>query len=611
MISDSKNSRTRGTVPRVAATVGLAMLAVFAGGPAMADGPNSLKQAQSQGQQPKGDPSLQSKSDEDLHRELATEKDPARQQAIQRELSNRISDGYSWENLPDDPYTGGSLDIPLGDWAGVTIGGGINSQWGLNLGGGAYAGTPRSPSVGKVSPRPDGLNAAVDLSIPLGNGSLSLKGSLNLNTLNGSATGSYETETTPGHKTEESVTVTFSDGKMEVTKKDGTKVDLGGGASLSLDSLSVDKDGKVEGGGSLSLGLPDKDKEKAKEGPWGKRPPSISLRGQLTADKSYRTFRELLEGLGILSKPGTPTPAEVEEAKKRWAEAQAARHKQQNKQQNKPVQPPQPAPSKPATPPQPPAAAQPPAQAPVQQPPVVLAPPATPPDATQPAPPEAQPPTQGQDPAGGMFGGHSSDHDSNSGGSTAPDANNPGNQGSSPPDAGISHQNNTSNQDTSDPGGADPSFSGSGFSDPGSDSSAGHDSSPPDADASHQNNTSNQDTSDPGGADPSTSDPGRSDPEASDPSSSDTSTSDPGSDSSAGQDSSPPDADASHQNNTSNQDTSDPGGADPSASDPGQSDPEADPGETDPGQSGGGYGSYGGYGGYGADDSGWGGCACF
>jgi hypothetical protein len=536
------------------------MLAVFAGGPAMADSAKGPDQAQqNQGQQPKGDPGLQSKSDEELHRDLAAEKDPARQQAIRQELSRRISDGFAWENLPDDPYTGGSLDIPLGDWAGVTIGGGINSQWGMNFGGGAYAGTPHGPSVGKVSPRPDGLNAAVDLDIPLGNGSLKLKGSLNLNTLNGSATGSLSSETTPGRTTEEGVTVTFTDGKMEVTKKDGTKVDLGEGASLSLDQLNVDQNGKVDGGGTLNLPGADKDKDK---GPWGKRPPSVSLRGQLTYDKSYRTLRELLEGLGILSRPSLPTPAEVEEAKKRWAEAQNQRHKQQNK----PVQSPQPAPSKPATPPQPPTSAQPPAaaqspaQAPVsgppvvQEPPVVLAPPHTPPAATPPAPPESQPPaasppTTGQDPARDGFGGQSSDHDPNSG-STPPD--------NSPAVDAPSGTNDSAGSTAPDAG-----------------SPANQDASPPDAGVAHQNNTSNQDTTDPGGSDPSASDPGRMDPEASDPGASDS-----GTGSAANQDASPPDAGAAHQNNTSNQDTTDPGGSDPGASAPG-------------------------------DDGGWGGCACF
>ncbi len=289
--------------------------------------PAGAQQAPAQQQQgSRLPPEVRLLPNDQLGRLLATERNPLVRDAIVTELKGRGEAFF--ENRSTSPFAGGKVDIPLGRGYGLSLQGGVNDQGGVAAGGGGFLGLPGAPSVGTVKPRPDGFNVNGEITVSLGKDtSVTAKGSFNVSPdgqLSGTAGGKLEMKGPDGRSFSVGANVELKDGQVTVTTENGTKLASGNGSSVSLDPATVDDKGNFETKGSINLPNP----QGAEQGPWGERVPSVTMKGTITLDKSYSTFTEFLQGIGVLKKPGTPTQEEFQKALDGWAESMRQRHEQ-------------------------------------------------------------------------------------------------------------------------------------------------------------------------------------------------------------------------------------------------------------------------------------------
>ncbi|HEX6674538.1 MAG TPA: hypothetical protein VF486_05875, partial [Actinomycetes bacterium] len=325
--------RASGAVPRRAwllravPTVALAVVVLWAVAAARAE-PAGAQQVPAQQQGSRLPPEVRVLPNDQLGRMLATERNPLVRDAIVTELKGRGE--MFFENRPSSPFAGGKVDIPLGRW-GLTFQGGVNDHGGVAIGGGGYAGLPGAPSIGKVTPRPDGFNVQGEVTVSLGKDtSVTAKGTFNVSPdgqISGTAGGKVEIKGLDGRSFSVGANVEFKDGQVTVTTENGTKLASGNGSSVSLDPATVDDKGNFETKGSINL----PSKQQGEQGPWGERVPSITMKGTITLDKKYDTFTEFLQGIGVLDKPGPPTQEEFQKALDGWAESMRQRREQAEK----------------------------------------------------------------------------------------------------------------------------------------------------------------------------------------------------------------------------------------------------------------------------------------
>ncbi len=195
--------------------------------------------------------------------------------------------------------------------------------------GGVRVGTPTGPQFTGIAPRPDGFNASGNVKVDLGeHGEFSSTLSLNVSP-DLEVSGSYKakgTVTTPdGRSYETEVTVSRNaDGTVDLSLPDGftTSTELPGGGTIDTTTPADPFEEDVTP--PEVKGPAPKTEEKPEEKGWFDW---FDWSGALSFDKEFRP-----------SPLPMPTPEELEQAKKSWAEQQQAAQEEQNawRAQNRP-----------------------------------------------------------------------------------------------------------------------------------------------------------------------------------------------------------------------------------------------------------------------------------